>query len=305
LIIGLGSSTWLFFKERESRREAEQGRANEALLRRQAEVREKISQAAVLVGQSRFAEADQLAAGIPIAETALEGSTVFRSLGDWAAVQKRWPRAAAHFATLLRVDQIETFGVSTLDYTRCAVALIEVGDSSSYEQFRQAAIKQFGGTGDPVVAERTVKNCLLVPADDSLLTALAPLTEIAAKSLAGGDPTVGIETSLAPWRCVSLALMELRRKNFSDSIEWCNRCLAFGNDIPVRVATARAILALSYHRLGRATEARAELTQSRAIIEDKFKGDLDVGDGGQGFWFDWLLGQILLREAAVLIGEPN
>jgi len=42
LLIGLGTSTWLFFKERESRREAESGRANEIKMRQQAEDRERL-----------------------------------------------------------------------------------------------------------------------------------------------------------------------------------------------------------------------------------------------------------------------
>ena len=60
LLIGLGTSTWLFFKERESRREAELGRANEVILRQQAEAREKIAEAAVLLNQNQFAAADRL-----------------------------------------------------------------------------------------------------------------------------------------------------------------------------------------------------------------------------------------------------
>jgi len=38
-------------------------------------------------------------------------------------------------------------------------------------------------TTDPLVAERTVKNSLLLPADETTLAALVPLAEIAAKSI--------------------------------------------------------------------------------------------------------------------------
>ena len=50
LLAGLGAATWGFFREREARQEAQRARDAEMTLRRQAEAREKIAQAAVLVG---------------------------------------------------------------------------------------------------------------------------------------------------------------------------------------------------------------------------------------------------------------
>jgi hypothetical protein len=96
--------------------------------------------------------------------------------------------------------------------------------------------------------------------------------------------------------------MEYRRGHSSEAIDWCKRCLAFGNDNPARVATTRAILAMSYCQLGQHDEARSELAQSREMIENKFKTGLDQGDGN-GYWFDWVLGNILLQEAGHLIGQ--
>jgi eukaryotic-like serine/threonine-protein kinase len=300
LVIGLGTSTWLFFKEQESRREAERGRANEIILRQQAEAREKVARAAVLMDQDQFEEADQLMAEIPFSETVSEGENVFRSLGDWAALRGRWPRAAEHFARLLKVDQMETWEISTLDHSRCAVALVEGGDQDGYERFRQAAIKHFARTTDPLVAERTVKNSLLLPADETTMAALIPMAEIAAKSIANNEPKPGTGDWMGPWRCVSLALMEYRRGHSSEAIDWCKRCLAYGNDNPARIATIRAILAMSHYQLGHLDEARSELAQSREMIENKYKAGLDQGDGN-GYWFDWVLGKILLREASALI----
>ena len=295
LIIGLATSTWLFFKERESRREAEQGRANEALLRRQAEAREKIARATVLVERNRFEEADRLVGGIPSSDTALVGETVFRSLGEWAAVQGRWKRAAEYLSILAQVDQFETSDVSTLDHTKCAVTLLELHDSRRYEEFCHEAIKQFADTTDPLIAERTLKNSLLLPADASLLRSLAPLADVAAKSFRE-NPVPGAPW-MFPWRCVSLALMEYRRGNFHDAIGWCNRCLAYGGDSPPRTATIHAILAMACHGLGQGENARSELALSRELIDNKFNARLTLGDGNQGYWFDWVLGQILEREA--------
>src|ERR1017187_7103382 len=146
LVIGLGTSTCLFFMERAARRRAveaeqqqsrlreaaERGRAKENELRLQAEAREKMTQAAVLLNQNRLKEADALLSQIPLTQETLEGAAVFRSLGDWNALQNRWPQAADRLEVLLRVGQIESGDISTLDYTRCSSALIENGAMTRY-----------------------------------------------------------------------------------------------------------------------------------------------------------------------------
>jgi hypothetical protein len=59
---------------------------------------------------------------------------------------------------------------------------------------------------------------------------------------------------------------------------------------------------MSYYQLGQLEEARSELAQSREMIDNKFKAGLDEGDGN-GYWFDWLLGRILLDEASSMIEQ--
>ena len=91
--------------------------------------------------------------------------------------------------------------------------------------------------------------------------------------------------------------MEYRRGDLHGAINWCNRCLAYGGDSPPRTATIHAILAMACHGLGQTENARSELAQSRELIDNKFNAGLSLGDGNQGYWFDWVLGQILEREA--------
>ena len=97
LILGLGASTWLFVREREARQE-------QARLREQAEIREKIAQAAMLVGQDRFLEADALARQVPLVPASLEAAAAFRALGAWHASNGRWSEAAERFTTLLQLN---------------------------------------------------------------------------------------------------------------------------------------------------------------------------------------------------------
>ena len=87
LLAGLGSSTYLFFKERESRLEAERGRANEVMLRHHAQTREKIAQATSYIAQNQFDRADQVVAEISDPAAVFDGAPIFRLLGEQAAVQ--------------------------------------------------------------------------------------------------------------------------------------------------------------------------------------------------------------------------
>jgi len=66
-------------------------------------------------------------------------------------------------------------------------------------------------------------------------------------------------------------------------------------------ATAQVILAMSDWRLGHREEARTELASARGDIETQFRKGLERGSAPNGFWFDWVFAQILLREAEVLL----
>jgi hypothetical protein len=103
---------------------------------------------------------------------------------------------------------------------------------------------------------------------------------------------------------MSVALMEYRQGNYLQASEWCRRCLAYPGDNPSRAATARVILAMACHHLGRNEEAASELAQGRESIQGKFNDGLDPGSAAHGFWFDWVFARVLLREAATLI-EPG
>jgi hypothetical protein len=319
LIIGLGTSTWLFFQERTARQravtaeqqqarlrqEAEQARANEAELRRQAETRQKITQAALLVSQEKFDEADKLLNEVSLTQPTVEGAAVLRSLGEWYALQNQWRPAADRFTLLLQIDQLDGWDISTLDYLECGPVLIELGDTDGYERFRQTAVARVADAAYPF-ADRIIKISLLRPANEKILEALEPLAEVAAKSFVTNVNADG-DVFLAAWRSVSLALMEYRRGDYTRAAAWCRRCLDYPEYNAPRAATARVILAMSAQHLGQTGEARSELTQARSMIEDKFKKNgLDRGTGVQGFWFDWIFARILLGEATALIeGTPQ
>ena len=311
LIIGLGASTRLFFMEKAARQravaaewQAELARANEAQLRRLAETREKITEANVLLNGENFDDADKLIGEISITQPTVEGAAVFRSLGEYHALQNQWKEAAGRFNVLLQIDQLDSWDTGTLDYLECGPALIELGDTNGYEHFRQAAVARFT-EGTYPFADRILKISLLLPANEKLMKALKPLADVAAQSFAT-NTAANADIFLAAWRSVSLALMEYRSGNYAKAADWCQQCLNYPEDIAPRTATARVILAMSDQKLGKTGEAGSELAHAREIIGNKFKSQLDRGSPMQGFWFDWAFARILLNEATALIeGNPH
>jgi len=315
LVLGLGSSTYLFFMERDARRRAveaerqqsrlrelaESGRQKETQLRLQAESREKMTQAAAFLGQSRIAEADQLIGSASFAHETLEGAGIFRVLGDWHALQGNWRLASDRFELLVRADLIEPSDHASLDLTRFSAALLQEGDLERYTRFQKTAVQQFGKTTDPIVAERLVKVCLLVAADDTTLGMLASPARFAVSSM---DRTNAVDDWMIPWRCVSLALWEYRNGHWRESVAYSRRCLASGPSNASRTASARILLAMALSRLNEKEAAQQELTNGMALLEAKFKSGLDLGNGNDGFWYDWILAKVLAREAsAVLAGQ--
>jgi hypothetical protein len=287
------------FKEREARQRAVGAEQQQARLRHEAETREKITQAALLVSHERFDEADAILNDVVLTEPTVEGAAVFRSVGEWHALHNRWKLAADRFDVLLRVNALDGADRSSLDFLERGPALIEAGDISGYEHFRQDAIAHFLAMSN-AFADRVVKIALLLPAGEKVLASLDPA--VATTTKAFHDADAAGEAFQAAWRAMSLALLEYRRGNLAAAEAWSRRCLSYPDANAPRSATARVILAMCCQQTGRFDEAESELEAGREIVESKFKGGrVDGGTPVQGFWFDWAFARILMRESAALI----
>jgi hypothetical protein len=298
LVIGLGTSTWLFLREREARQRAVTAEQQQAHLRVEAEARAKITQAALLVSQEKYDDADQLAGEISLTQPTVEGAAVLRSLGEWHALQGHWKLAVDRLSRLVQVDQLDGSDVYTLDYLRLGPTYLEMGDTVGYERFRDDAIGRFSGTTCPA-PDRVLKICLLLPASDRVLGALRPIAADTAKSFADSDSSG--DAFKAAWDTVSLALWEYRSGNYAKAVEWARQCLSCVEKNAPRSAAADAVLAMSYSKLGRAAEADATLLAGLENAEGRQRGRLDLGTPVQGFWFDRAFARILLRESKTLI----
>lgn len=298
VIFGLGLSTWLLIREREARQRAVAAEQLQARLRQEAEFRQRLTQAAMLVNTERYEEADALMDGVKVDESSIEGAAVYRALGDWHAINERWGLATERFKTLLRINKLEGADVSSLDYLELGPALIEKGDLDGYDSFRREAIERFSQSDIPFT-DRIVKITLLVSANQDFLNQLQPFAENSLESMKAAEAAG--DTFQASWRCMSLALYEYRRSNYVDAIAYAEKCLAYPDPNAPRDATAQFVLAMANYRIGRIAEAEAAYYEASRVIDEKFDAAMGRGNPVQGFWFDWAFARILGRECGRLI----
>ncbi len=289
LIAGLSTSTWLFFK-------AETARANEVELRRQAEAREKLTEAVMLVNQEKYEDAARIieAMKTPPTRPSLDGVSALRSVGEWLAIQGHWQEAASRFSALMEIDKLDPWGPVTLDYQSCGVVLVESGNLEGFEHFREEAVARFVTETNGDAAGRILKTCLLPPVHEHTLAQLKPLGKIVERWTDAQPPA-----TRAGWAAIPIALWKYRTGEFAQAEEYCRRALNPADTSP-RTAMTHLILAMSCYRSDD-SEAQDHLNQGRAMVEAKFRAGPDRGAPGIGMWYDWLFARVLLREAEGLI----
>jgi eukaryotic-like serine/threonine-protein kinase len=313
LLVGFGTSTWLWLGERQARREQAQLRSQaqtaEQLanaLRMEAEAREKINQAAIYVWQKKF----DLAAAIlgevktPPPKPSLDGVSAYRSVGNWLAMQGRWKEAAERYWSLMEIDTLDKWGAVTLDYQACGVLLVESGDSARYRPFCDMSIDSFATMTNADAASRILKTCLLYPLDAHMSARLEPIAAAVETFFAFLTRNPDPQPPWTAWTAIPVSLWNYRCQDYAKAVTNSLRCLDRSNQVGSQYATLRVILAMSYCRLGQVEEARAELVQANDIVDTQFRKGMDRGNAGTGFWYDWLFARILLREGSQLI-EAN
>jgi tetratricopeptide (TPR) repeat protein len=290
LVAGLGASTWLFFK-------AEEARTNEAKLRRQAEAREKLTEAVMLVTQAKYEDAARIleAMKVPPTRPSLDGVSALRSVGEWLAIQGRWGEAARRFSALMEIDKLDPWGPVTLDYQSCGVVLVESGNREGFERFREEAVARFMTETNGDAAGRILKTCLLPPVNERALAQVQPLGLIVEKWT-----DAQVLATRAGWAAIPVALWKYRSGEFAKAEEYCRLALDPKDRSP-KTATVQLILAMTCFRSGQETEARKYLAEGRVAVERRFEAGLDRGMSGIGMWYDWLFARVLLREADGLI----
>ncbi|HZI32455.1 MAG TPA: protein kinase, partial [Candidatus Binatia bacterium] len=304
LVAGLWIATWMFFKEREAKREqavlrlqAQESERRESELRQQAEAREKIIQAAILVSQGNYEPASKLLDEVksPPPRPSFDGVAAYRAVGDWLGMQGRWKESADRYLALMEIDKLDKWGAVTLDYQACGVVLMESGEFDRYRQFCRSTIAAFLSTTNADAAGRILKSCLLLPPDSEQLKQARPLGKEAESLLKSSN-----SDTHPGWAAIPISLWEYRLGNYQQTSGYCRYGLNERDTTSAQYVTLRLILAMAKFRMGNIKEAQSELTQARKIVQASPQV-LQRGNGQIGYWYDWAFARILLREAEALI----
>ena len=316
LVVGTAVSTWLWLKEREARQQmlaAEQqkaalqeqaGRAESE--RRMAEERRKFVEATVLVGQGKLDQAGNLLDEVSHYRAGLEAVPMYREVGDWDAKQGHWAKALSRFQVLWEINQTSNPDASrqdssdaTLDEFRTGSLLADQGELAEYERFRKTVIQRHAGTKDPVTAERVLRICLFTAADDETIRALDYFNALTVNSMGASGKKASSE--MMAWHTFSLALMAYRSEDYSQTTNLCRRAFEYDRGILCRDTGIQLVRSMALAQLGEMGKARAELASCREAVTDEASRFTGKSPKWQGFWFDWAIDRVLLREAASLI----
>lgn len=317
LLAGLTVSSWLLVRERVARRravtaeqQAKEARKSEAQLRVEAEAREAIAMAAVLLNRDQFEAAEELVADVelPVIKPSLEAGAVFLDLADWNLQRGEWNTAAAHmlkFARAVQVDKSDLTDDATRGLLCVSPTLIVAGDQEEYRKFAWEIIRRFGQTQNPIAAEQVIKMCITFPCDEALLKEVEPLGGILRETISNFRGRTQWDIYIHAWRMWALSLLEYRLGHYDEAVYWSRGNLKSVDETPTRIAMNHTILACSLYRLGHHDEALAELHAAEKIIEAglplKLERVVRIGNNAEGYWFDWVSAYLLLNEAQQII----
>jgi hypothetical protein len=291
LLAGLGVSTWMFIRERDARRQ-------EARLRAEAEDRAKITQAVMFVTRGKYEDANATLNEVKTfpANPTLDGVAAFRSVGEWLALQGRWPQAAIRYSVLINIDELDSLSQVAFDYEAYGVVLAECPGSESYAQFWQMAVTNFSATPNNSV----FVICLLEPLNNHQIMELKPMADYFENNL----PSMA-KSRVSQWMLMPLGLWKFRCGDYDEAINWCERGLEQKARFPACEAELHLILAMAYCHCGRMADASSHLELGRQPVEIKLRARLDHGRADAGYWFDWVYAGFLLHEATALIDSDS
>jgi eukaryotic-like serine/threonine-protein kinase len=167
------------------------------------------------------------------------------------------------------------------DWFGYAELCLFLGDEAEYRRARRDLLAQFGSATDPVVAERTGRACLLLPAPEGELRQAVALSERAEAAGRAGRHF--------DYRYVLFAegLARYRQGRFDDAIKLMN-----GEAASVMGPSPRLVLAMAHYQRGQKDQARKTLAAA--------VGSYDWSASKAGGQDEWIA-HVLRREAEALI----
>jgi eukaryotic-like serine/threonine-protein kinase len=331
LLAGFAISTVLFLKEREARKRAIEAERIQATLRADAEqgrelakkdlemaqLRPKYQEISQLMASQQFEKAERLFKEMP---ARAENAPFYLVFGELDMRFGRWNQAMTNFANIVKYAPSNSFGyIGVADvyanfedwerartnlaqaievgpreqkpYDELGPLLVHTGDLAGYERVRNQVLQQFGRTNDPNVAERALKECLMLPPPPADLVTLSKLAEVAGAA--------GPDTADWPFFQFAKGLAEYRLGHFASAVEWVQAALKSDRNSGYLNTDACAILAMGQYQLKQTAEARASLAKGIKTANDHLPqfGSHSLGPD----WKDVIIARVLLSEARELI----
>jgi serine/threonine protein kinase len=310
ILLGFGASTTLYLRERTALNEQERlsveagrSRDQELHLRRQAQARANVSRVAFLLSEGHVKEADELLQGNPLVsiEPSREASSVFRVLGNWYATYGRWEDAVQCFRLMGQATTMNSSSeiLRSADLLVSAPALLEFGDRSGYEKFREQVLARHLPVKDSLEAEHILKACLLTKPSPEFLQQLEPAALLCEQSIEGRS-----KSTFPAWEAFSLTLYHYRKGNFEEVLRIGNRGLAAPEIKDICAACIRALTAVANHRLGNEEASVADLKWAASIVRKVRTGDSNEEKVIMPRWYDWSVAAVLLKEAEITVRPP-
>ncbi|QEH34977.1 Serine/threonine-protein kinase pkn5 [Aquisphaera giovannonii] len=205
--------------------------------------------------------------------------------GNRLARRGEWKAALAEFRAGLALEPGDT-----IPWMSAATLYLEGGDVDGYRRHARAMLDRFGGTEDPMIAERTAKIGLLTAPPPDQAARLIALAEL---SVARGD-----DQPLRRYYRLARGMAGYRDGRLDRAVE--DLAEARSSGIDVISTAAQCFLAMVEARRGRLDQAREQLAEAREAIGRA--APAVTADQGPA-WHDWLISRIALREAEALIGR--
>lgn len=312
LLLGAGIAFRAFLRERDALRETEIARANESALRQEAQARENVAKAAILLSQNQIEEADSLLRQTPLpgVRPSREAADAFRFLGERNAILGRWRQASDSFVKLMQANQLESpLATATgKDLLLAGPSLLECGDKAGYHLLRKDMLARFPVTDHPVAAEHMVKMCLLLPADSSIMRQLEPMAALLKSTFEEAKSPQGWDRNYLPWVAMAKSLFDYRNGDFQGALDWAEKCLKSLEVKPSRIASVRMISAMAHHHLGHRQEAEQEFATADKLIRYAAPKvpveNVNAANQTADSWHAWSVARLLQREAKATLGAP-
>jgi hypothetical protein len=148
----------------------------------------------------------------------------------------------------------------------------------------------------------------LHPAGKATMTQIVPIVAFLETSI-GPEGNQGIDLGTAAWACYSMALWNHRLSDPNQVIRWGELSLQHDMQHHVRneerTVCVRLLIAMARHQLGKGEQARKLLADAAKPVRRMINPSSGIGSGNIMPWVDWMIADILLKEAEGVIGASG